>query len=286
MTAQKGIHDDIARFEYRMVPSAGDISWGNYAIALTPRIAFPKNNVLGGQFLYEKTMFSFFDTTVGLPIDSFEEIHQIAAGVFYRSNFSNAWGMKVFFSPVISSNLSQSLSWDDVQYAGSIAFLKKWIGEKNDIGFRFGLGYGALFGEPDFYPILSVGGTLGNHMGYRLGFPETHVYRNIGERHQVNLSVAPEGSFTNLSGALNDNGLPNLNDAKLEYKALDIGLEHTFRIQPYLNTLVKVGYLTENSLQLLDEATVMLNDFDTNGSVYITMGLTVNLNKYVHENND
>ncbi|NHF59584.1 hypothetical protein FK220_009550 [Flavobacteriaceae bacterium TP-CH-4] len=286
ITAQEMTGYEIARFDYSMVPSAGDIYWGSYRLAITPNIPLGKRSRLVVNLSYEKKTYNFFDTVIGLETEPLEETHHMMAGVFYRSEFSRNWTIETLFSPVISSNLVDGLGQDDIQYAGSLVFTKIWQGKKNNLGLRFGLGYGALLGRPDFYPILSLEGTLKNSWHYRLGFPETTLKYVIGERQQLSFIARPQGSYTNLSGPLSFFGTGTFTHSKLEYEAIDIGIKHTYRMQPYLTSLVNVGYLSKNQLLLLDQNHNQLNDFNTGDSLYITMGLTININNRLDENND
>jgi|GEM_PF-6217178 len=268
---------DFARFDYQMVPSAGDVSWNRYSLGGQYEVPISGNHSLGIAAFYQNIAYDFFDTTLNLGTEMFEEIHTIMAGVFYCWDFPTAWKVRGAFSPVISSSLSTGLQQEDIQYAGNFSVTKYWKGELDKVGVELGLGYGALNGKPDFYPIASVVGDIGK-WSYKIGFPETAVQHQISIRHTVMAKASLRGSYANVSGETYVEGWGFLSDTKLEYRAVDMGLQHTYRLQPNLTSVARVGYLSENKLHLLNENDVLLNDFNTNGSFYITMGLTYNLN--------
>lgn len=267
---------EIANFEYTMIPSAGDVQWNAYHLNAGYGISLLENHEVGIAVSYENTVYSFFDTP-SLNTNSFEEIHTIKTGIFYRYNISNSWEFKGAFSPVISAILNKAIENEDIQYAWEALLSKTCSKEDRSIGVDFGLLYGAFFGKPKLYPTINLFGTYGN-WNYKLGFPETHINYQIDNRHQLKFGALFQGSYSNISNEINFSGVGSFTNSKLAYRALDFVLRHAFRLQPSITSIVKLGYLSENSLELLDKNDNGLMNFNTGGSVYVTMGLTLNLN--------
>lgn len=284
--AQDSNNFEIATFQYSLVPAAGDLYWGSYEVAIAPKIKIAENYEIGAFLSYGKTMYSFFDTPVGIATESFEEVHLLSAGFFYETRLNDSWGAETFFLPTISSNFAESLTSEDIQYRGAFALNKKWDVYNNEMGLRFGIGYGPLFGKPDFYPILSLEGTFGHYLKYRVGFPETLVDYSPTGRHRLRAMAIFKGSYTNLSDALQLNEIGSFSNNKLAYETLDFGVQHHYRLQRRLSSVVKVGYLAKNSLKIMDVDNSQLYAFNTGNSWYISMGLTININNKLDEKKD
>jgi len=211
-----------------------------------------------------------------LVTDAFEEVHFLTGGVFYRYDFQKRWNLGITFSPVISSTLDTGLSGADFQYGGNAFIQKSWVTNDKVTALKLGVGYGSVLGRPNFYPILSFMTTF-NEMSFELGFPESSITYDITTRHNLRLDAKYMGSYANIS-----NGLPIgqevYENSKLEYDAIAVSIEHKYRLQPNFTSVLRIGYLLDNNLQLLSESEQQLNEFSTTESIYFSMGLILNFN--------
>lgn len=283
MKAQETEPKNLVHLDYTMVPSAGDVYWNQYELGIDYPFSIAKNESIGFLASYQNTLYDFFETANNLSSDSFEEVHTFEVGIFYSTEFSNSWRINVLFAPIVSSNLNEGLGHEDFQYSGHLIVRYKWIENNELLETQIGFGYGALFGKPEFYPIISLNGNW-DTFSYSLGFPETNIIYDINKRHSLKAKLSWMGSYSNLS---NDLGIQNLNfgrNSKLEYSTINLGAEYRYRLQPKITCIMKVGYLEDNTLQLLDNTGGLINDFSTHGSTYVTMGLTFNINTKLDEN--
>ncbi len=275
---------EIGGFEYSVVPDIGDTQIEKYATNLNFGTKLGTGMVgLGVSY----TLYDFFykkDSFVDFNLAPYERIHNIRLRIFYRYMINESWSGNILFSPIISSNLTGSLSNEDLIINSILSVSKKWGNEENLSVLTFGLGFGTPFGEPQFFPAISFRKKINSSWSYILGIPETSINYTYRERHVFSGKATFEGLFGNVSSsiALPDSSLQT--NTKLQYNSLNTGFQYNYRIQPNWTTTISLGYAPWNQLKILDNNNNELYDIGSDSSFYISMGLKFNLNKTMNEN--
>ncbi len=276
--AQGAALGEIAKLEYRLVPSLGDTEMSTYTFNLGGGIKM-KSGFLGIGLGYTNHNFSFFDLPGNFESQEYEEIHVLRARLFYRHKMGKGWSANFSVAPGLSSNFAEGISGDDFQINVSTGLSKRWEGGKGPATFSFGLAFGTAFGKPQFFPTLSFGKKLSERWNYVLGIPVSGLTYRPDERHSLRARATFFGTYANISSTVSFNDIGDLRHTKLQVNGLDFGVEHNFRIQPNFTTVIRVGYWSTNQFRILDGENTELFNFETTGAAYISMGLTFNLNK-------
>ncbi|MGB5817948.1 MAG: DUF6268 family outer membrane beta-barrel protein [Saonia sp.] len=274
---------ELGRFEYSMVPSLGDTDLRQYGMHLTGGKKL-KSGMVGLGLSYTKHEFSFFNTFQTFDESLYENIHTVRASFFYRRILNDSWSMNIGATPTLSGNFKNNVSSDDLVFNVRAMVSKKWKSETGFSVLSFGIGYGTFFGEPQILPAFSFRKIVNRTWSYFLGIPTTGVNYNFNERHSIRARGAFSGLYANNSATTPFEGIGNLTNTKIRYNGADLGLEHHYRIQPNFTTVIRMGYLLGNRLEILDEANDLLYDFEPNGSAYVSIGLKFNINKTMNEN--
>ncbi len=267
---------EIAGFDYKVLPSVNTIEVAEYTLALNQEYEMA-NHALGLHLSYLGRTFSFFDVDNFRDLEEVEESHQFALNLGYTFRFNANWALNATVVPTISSNFGQSLTSRDfiVNFDGYIS--RYWTKENFNSSINFGLAYGTYLGEPQLLPLVYYFLSKENKWTLTLGFPKTKFSKIFNERHIVSSFAYVSGTFTNISSALFFEGLGDLTNTKLVYNNFDFGFEYLYRIQPNLTASIRSGYAVAGNLRIVDSDDDLLYDFDPNGSVYMSMGLKLNL---------
>lgn len=276
---------ELGRFEYSILPDLGDTDLRRYSLNVTGGKQI-KSGSIGLGLAYSLNDFTFFNASRTFDKSLYGEIHTISTNIFYKHNVNSSWSLNISVAPTLSSNFKNGLNNEDFVFNTSVTASKRW---ETDSGFSvlsFGILYGTILGEPQFLPAVSFRKIVNEKWGYHLGIPLTGVHYTIDERH----SFLARASFSGLYGNNSENttfmGIGDFTNTKLSYRGVDLGLEHNYRIQPNLTTVIRIGYVLADRLEVLDEDNNLLYDFEPNNSVYLTMGLKFNLNKKMNENDE
>lgn len=267
---------EIAGFDYKVLPSVNTVEIAEYTLTLNQGYELG-NHDLGFQLSYLGRTFSFFDFDNFRDLEEIEESHQFALNVRYTFKFDKNWAINATVAPTVSSNFGQSLTSRDFIVNVDAYISRYWANENFRSSINFGLAYGTYLGEPQLLPLVYYFLSEENKWMLTLGFPKTKFSKIFNERHMVSSFAYVSGTFTNISSALFFEGLGDLTNTKLVYNNFDFGIEYLYRIQPNLTVSIRSGYAVADNLRIIDSDDNMLYDFDPNGSVYLSMGLKLNL---------
>lgn len=266
----------LTSFEYSLVPSIGDADAKMFNLSFTVEKA-TEIGLIGLSMTYSNYQFSFFHFPRNLE-NSLDIFHIIEPRFFYNGNFENNWSFNISMSPILSSNFINEITNEDLIYNGRITVSKEWYTNENFNSFTLGLGRGQVFGEPQFFPIISFKKEIGEKFNYSLGFPESGIRYAANERNLIHLRGTLSGIYTNNSTTIIYNG-DQMEHTKFKFNGLDIGIEYIYRLQPNISTITRIGFLTNNSLELQDSNQNVVYNFQPNESAYFTMGIMYNVNK-------
>lgn len=267
---------EIAGFDYKVLPSVNTVEIAEYNLALHQAYELGSHN-LRLRLSYLGRTFSFFDVDNFRNLEEIEESHQFALNVGYTFRFDEHWALNVNVAPTVSSNFGQSLSSKDFIVNMDSYASRHWVNGKFRSSINFGLAYGTYLGEPQLLPLVYYFLSKENKWMLTLGFPKTKFSKKINERHIVSSFANVSGTFTNISSSLFFDGLGDLTNTKLVYNSFDFGIEYLYRIQPNLTASMRSGYAVAGNLNIIDSDDNELYDFDPNGSIYLSMGLKLNL---------
>ena len=272
-----------SRFEYTLVPSLGNTELRHYSLSITGELPV-KSSTLKLGISYNDYEFSYYGRGTDFDESSYERIHTLGTSFFYRYYFSSEWSIDISVVPTISSNFKNGISGEDVVLNGISVISRRKNTKKGFSKLAIGLGHGTLIGEPRLYPVVSFEHKVNNSWRYFIGFPDTGVDLSFNERHKLLFRAYVSGLYANNSQMVSFGNSMSLRDTKLRHSVLDLGVQHTFRLQPNLTTVLKAGYLPMNRLEILDNGNNLIYDFEPDGSAYITMGLIFNLKIKENEN--
>lgn len=264
-------------FSYAAVPSLGkhQLETFSFSFNSTPNLGFA-NMAVGID--YQNTDYLYFDVSGITRLESFEKLHLLSTHIGISKPLKNEWKLQAYATPVISSNLSNGLTQEDIILGYGFQIVKRW--KRNDSFTELGIGfeYGTtVLGSPSLFPVVTYQKKLSEHLSFLLGYPQSGVTYTASSRHTIRLSGSLQGFYYNNSDAVVFNNSAPITNTKLVFSGLDFGLAHLYRIQPRITTTVKIGYLTSNNLEIETADGTSLYDFSPNDSIYFSMGIMYNL---------
>ncbi len=277
LTAQFFPPGELGRFEYGIIPDMKDVDMKAYSISLRAGKRF-KSTFVGLGLSYAKYDISLFNTPISSDFSSYEQMHTVNLNLSVRKVLKNSWSLNLVASPTLSSNFAEGIGSEDFLFNSFLLASKRWKPKKGTTTFSFGLAYGTFLGEPGILPALSFTRKFNDSWSLSLGIPRTGVDYQIDERHAVSARASARGFYSNNSESVSFEGLGSLENTKLRYNTIDLGLEHRYKIQPNLTTITRIGYLPNNRLEIRDDDHNLIYDFQTGSALYFTMGLSFNLN--------
>ncbi|MDY8136140.1 DUF6268 family outer membrane beta-barrel protein [Aquimarina sp. 2201CG5-10] len=269
--------------EYTMVPDIGDVSMQQYnaQAAIGKRLG---KGMIGFGVNYTHSNFTFNNATTNFDTSSYETFHTIRGNLFYRRALGNSWSGNLVVSPVLSSNFESGISSEDFFINAIASVSKRWRKDESLATLTMGLGYGTMLGKPRFIPVISYRKKINDQWSYGLGAPKTNVQYQLNPKNEFVAFAGFNGLFANNSSSVTFSNTESLTDTKIQYNSLNLGLEHHFKIQPNWTTLIRLGYSPWNQLRILDNDFNEVYEFETNGSLFISMGLRFNLKTKSNEN--
>lgn len=264
-------------FEYGLIPSLGETELEKYTFSLYGQRELGLGD-LGLTFNYFAYNFSFYNQgSLFGPTHSYELIHTVMPQIAYSHQLGTKWDISVSFDPLLSSNFKNGLRSEDLIINWTSSFSKKWGKGNFPTRLTLGIGRGILFGEPGLFPILSLQGKLTSKWEYAFGFPYSKVAYEINEKHSMSTKAVLSGIYANNSGTVAVSHIETLENTKLAYSEIDLGLEYNYHMSSGFIVLIRAGFSIANTLEILDPDTNPLFDFEANSSPYVTMGLKYSL---------
>jgi len=233
-----------------------------------------KKSKLGFILDYDFTNFTL-NTKDFNYVEHFSEAHTLKIGVSYNKLFDNNISISSNITPVLSSNMEQSIVMEDFYVLGDLAFSKKWNKKNSNYNFSIGITQGNALGKPSIYPTFSISKTT-NNWNYTLGFPESKITYTKNQ-HLLSLNGAFEGNYINNNALFINTDLESYNNSKITYKTTNINLEYGCYLSEKTITFFRLGYLPTSDIKITNSNNNTLQNTSSNNGFSFSLGLKFNL---------
>ncbi len=266
------------KFQYSVAPSLGkhQLETYNYTVAKRVKILGVESSF---RMSYLNSRFTYFDVPQISGTEPYERLHILNLDINGGKELPKNWSFSLGINPRLSSNFSSGLSAEDVILGFGLGVSKRW--ESSVL--TFGLQRSTVLGKPQLIPFASFHYEFDREFALQLGFPHSFLKYQVDERHKIKALASAEGNYYNITGGNALMGLEQPTNTKLSLSGFNFSLVHEYRIQPNISTITQIGLLTNNDFKIEDSDGQSQFTFNTNNSIYFSMGLQFNLNK---NNND
>ena len=261
-------------FQYGVAPSLGKHQLETYHYTFRNRSKI-WNVASFFEIEYLNTRFAYFEVPGELNLEEYERLHLVNLKLEGVKAISRQWDVLFQFNPQLSSNFSSGLSFDDSILGFKIGMVKNW----KESSFSIGIARNTLFGEPTITPFLSYAKKINEQFHFQLGFPKTLMGFAFDQRHKLTASALLQGNSYNITGSDSFPELGAISRTRLNFTAYNLSLTHAYRIQPHIITVTQLGLLVGNTLEVENTDGDSLYRFNTNQSLYFSMGLQYKLNR-------
>lgn len=274
MNGQVYEFEDRVQFQYGVAPSLGKHQMETY------EYSFNKSaNILGMhstfQVAYLNSRFTYFEVPEIKDMETYERLHLVNFNMQAVKALGNQWKLSIRFNPQFSSNFSDGLSTEDVIFAYRFGLSKTW----NNSRVLIGMERSTVFGEPQWLPHLYYGYELSPSLYVQAGFPHSYFSFKINQRHMLSANAMAQGNYYNITGTSSFTDFGTASNTKLSFSSFNFSLKHQYKIQHNITAISQLGLLSNNDLKVEGSNGDSLLTFDTNESVYFSMGLQFKLNK-------
>ena len=264
-------------YMYKVVPSEGNFSWAQHTLDFYYLRKNTGNLDYGMKFEFRKQHLSLYNTPKAYTIDNPNELYRIGVDGSVSWRMNQQWYLNADVTSFFASDFKEAMDFSEIQYSGKI-FLGIGFGPKTPHQkLKVGLGYGILRKRPLLYPFFSYAQSLSKKITLELGYPHSTLHYRINERHYLMSTGSFNGEYTNIHLPSNTpNNLP-YGTVRLSQYAFDLNIGYHYNIQPRWKTVIKIGYLIDNTATINDSDNNILYDLATDPSVYLSMGITYNI---------
>jgi hypothetical protein len=267
---------DLVALEYEIYPGISDVQFNNKAVNID-FTSLLNQSAIGFGVNYTNRSLDFDDYETYYNFSGFEELHHLEVFATYKKALINNWNLDLTFAPYLSSTLNDNITSEDFILSYSVDFIKSWDKEGLKSHIKLGAGYGSLFGKPSFYPLISYSSNVNEKLRYEIGFPLSGAFYKINTQSSIDFTAQPESIYAHNTSALDLYSDNLLYDSKLEFKALKVSLGYKFQFDSNWSSYFNVGYLTASELSL-EHNDHTIYDFDSNGSLSLNIGISLNIN--------
>lgn len=278
MNGQGVESQDQVQFQYGVAPSLGKHQMETYEYSFSKK-AYILGMPSSFQVTYLNSRFTYFEVPEIANTETYERLHLVDLNFQGVKQFSNQWDLTFRANPQFSSNFSNGLSSEDIILGFGLGVSKKW----SKSTFTIGLERSTTFGDPQLLPYMYYGHTFNASLHLQVGFPHSYFTYNINPRHILSAHALAQGNYYNITGNSSFTEFGTLGSTKLSYSSFNFSLKHQYKIQPNITTITQIGLLSNNDLKVESPNGNSVMTFDTNESVYFSMGLQFKLNKNDHE---
>ncbi|MEP1490379.1 MAG: DUF6268 family outer membrane beta-barrel protein [Algibacter sp.] len=208
-------------------------------------------------------------------LEDLTAIYNLNYSLGYEHLLSKKWSLNGEAMVSVSSNLTNTITRDDLIFSGSFFATHKIGTETKPAKLMFGLSYTALLGSPFFMPVFNYIKQVNSKLSYGVGFPNTYVNYNVNERSGLKASILMDGVYSNLS-----NKIPvNINDeaTKASYISIDTGIEYNYRMDDFWVVSFTGGYSLYNNYTLENSFGDDVYNFEATSRPFFSAGIKFNL---------
>ena len=218
---------------------------------------------------------------ISFSTKNLEQFYNINYGLTYIYPLNDKWIITTRAGISIASNLSNSITSEDLLFNGGIVAVKRGGTREKPSRFAFGLGYATITGKPRVIPLISYVKQVNENFSFGIGFPNTFAKYVFNEKHSLKTILWMNGFYSNLSDPVSVDGSNEAN--KASFRALSGGLEYNYWMNhnKTIAIVLKGGYSFSNSYELLDENNNTVHDFNLGAKPYFSAGFKFSLkNKF------
>lgn len=268
---------DIGGTDYTFLLGEGDDPnfsrfrvWFNFPTKLNDRGHFLVNGIR-----YINAKINFESATSFSTVD-LEEFHILEYTIGYTYPMNKKWRFTAQFSPTLSSNLTNNISFDDLVLSGGIIFIRTLEAENGSKKSRLTLGltYSQTIGIPAPIPFVTYFREINDRWSYTVGFPISKAkYFFNTKKTSLEAFARLDGYFVNLSNDIPVNG-QNAESISLSQVITGIGFDKYYGKRG--NLFFKIGYTLRNSLELNENIKDEVFNFNLSNAFYFRGGFKFN----------
>ncbi|MFD2541444.1 DUF6268 family outer membrane beta-barrel protein [Lacinutrix gracilariae] len=270
--------EDLVAIEYEYFPDASGFKMKNKSIAID-FTSLLKKPTFGFGLNYTNNSIDFKGPDLQSAFRSFREIHTIQMYMNYNKALANNWKVSLEIAPYLSSTFNKKVTSEDFLLSSAAHFIKNWQKDGKESYLKIGAGYGALFGAPNFYPLVTYSNQVSEKFRYQIGIPVTGAYYTINKQSSIDFTAQPESIYANNAAPLFLEDTTAVYDSKLEFQAIKLALGYQLRFDKNWTTSFNVGYLTNSTLTINNNSNNEIYNFDSSESLSVSVGLSFNINK-------
>jgi|TARA_R110000744_G_scaffold75293_2_gene149874 hypothetical protein len=272
--AQERKMSKIFDYSYMVVPSDSDFSWAQHTLDFYYSNKYTEKLDYGMKITLRKQYLTLYDSPMSYTIEDPDQLYRVGANGSVSWKMTGQWYLHTEVSTFFASDFKEAMDFSEMQYSGNILLGLGFGPPHQDRKLKLGLGYGILRKRPLLYPIFSYSQSLSKNLTLELGYPHSTLHYKINERHYLNSTGTFKGEYTNIHLPMTtSNDLPFGTVRLLQY-AYDLNMGYHYKIQPHWDTVIKIGYLLDNTATITDDHDNILYDLATSPSFYVSMGVT------------
>jgi len=260
--------------DYTVAPLSDDgIDFSKTSIKFSTPTKLKKGKLVNsfGVDYYKLSYVNNFSITT----NELENIYQFNYSLRYTRLLTNKWALSGQAGTSLSSNLTNSIGIDDLNFRGGISAIKRGGTFDKPSMLMFGLNYSAISGKPRVLPTISYIKKVSEKFSFGIGFPHTYVKYNFNQKHSLKSLIWMNGFYGNLGNPI---AIDGTNEAeKASYRTISLGAEYNYSISNPLTLILKAGYSLNNSYELLDSENNTVYDFNSSSEPYFSIGLKFKL---------
>lgn len=199
-----------------------------------------------------------------------DKYYNIGYQLNYQYPINNKWNFSTSLGASIISNLTASLSSNDIQYTGNATIKRVWKSKSLKIGAQ----YDVITGEPIVLPFISFENKVNNKFSYGIGFPKTYASYTLNKRSKIKLLAKQNGFYGNISNLIILNNEQRA--THLSFTSSSIAFIYNYAMSNNWSFFIKTGYAVANKNYLKNKHN-SIYEFDINNQFYFSSGVKFNL---------
>ncbi|ALJ03871.1 hypothetical protein APS56_01315 [Pseudalgibacter alginicilyticus] len=270
------LNESIFSFNYGLAPIGHDnIDFYNTDFKFGIPVKLKKGTLVNSVgfknygFNYTKD-FSFSTTNIS-------RLYDVNYSLKYIAPLAETWLLTTHAQVAIVSNLTNTISNNDLQLTGYMLVTKLLGADKKNEALTWGVSYSTIMGVPEVLPIISYTNQISDKFLFGLGFPETFVDYKINKISSIKSVFMVDGFYANLNNSVNINSTTHAD--KVSFTSTSLGLEYNYKMDDLWGINFKGGYAFTNRYKLLNNNDTEVFNFNTASKPYLSAGITFNIKK-------
>ena len=282
-TSVTGQVTDLARIEYTYIPQADSDNkvsrfraFVNYPI----RLGWEGSFIVVG--LEYRNLDLDFEDPVPFDLDGLGNFQMFRTSVAFTYKMKNDWRFASSAGIEVNSNFQgSSIVSDDVNFTGSLFFIKDKSGEGVEKPSRFvlGLNYSTNAGRPFPIPLINYYKKFRPNWSYSLGTPKTNIKHSLTKKQNVQAFITLDGFFSNIQNKLdvhhNDGSISTADNISMTLVLGGVGYEYSFTKN--IVAYAYGGHTFFNEIRLRDGSRNNLFKINEKNTFYLRTGIKLKI---------